>query len=68
MNGLKLAWTEWDSTFQTGRFWTKLNNLPIETGKPNDTNQYRSLIETVGRTFELSGDHSNGAIDVTLWD
>ena len=68
MNELEPAWTEWDSTFQMGRFGTKLNNLPIETGKINDTSQYRSLIKTVGRTFELSGDHSNDAIGVTLWD
>ena len=68
MNELEPAWTEWDSTFQMGRFGTKLNNLPIETGKIDDTNQYHSLIQTVRRTFELSGDHSKDAIDVTLWD
>ena len=50
-----------------GKFGTKLKNLPIKTGKINDTN-HRSLIQTEGRTFELSGEISKDAIFLTLWD
>ena len=53
-----------------GKFGTKLNNLPIKTGKINDTNLYRSFVRNGGRTFELSGEISKDAIFLTLrdWD